>query len=327
MRIHLIAYVDPFSAGSGGGEAVLRRLIEAGRARGHQVSRTHLLPNAVFDDESDVDLVVMADVWNVPGHRSRLPRRLLARIPGAALWRYRRRVQRAMWRRYVHLDNAYVDICDLPYLPCNGEARGPECPFKSGLDRRCFAHRNAPMYERAARTVFLSPLHRDTVLARLERPGLAERAAVCRPLLDPEPFRAAAGRSRGRPVERLYLGPINEAKGLDGMRDLGVETIVAVGTLAGEASAEAPPAFAELRPPVPPAEVPDLLASARSVVALPRWPEPQGRYVLEAALAGCELIANDRVGALSFDLGPTDDALYAGAVDELWRGLEELART
>jgi glycosyltransferase involved in cell wall biosynthesis len=320
MKVHVISYVDPHGGSPGGGEAMLRTLLNAGALRGHAIARTHVLPQPVFERIGDPDLVLMADVWNVPGHRRRLLRRALRRLPGTAQWRYHQRVARAMTMRYVHLDNAYVDICDLDYLPCNGEARGRGCPFKPGGE--CFVHANAAMYERAAGLVFVSPLHRDTILGRLERPELADRSWVCRPLIDPTPLRAAARRSRERPIERLYLGPLTEAKGLDAMRGLGLETIHAVGR--APAAGNEPGEFAQLRPPVPAEEVPDLLASARAVVALPRWPEPQGRVALEAVLAGCELIANDRVGALSFDLPPDDERLYDGAADEFWRYLEGL---
>jgi glycosyltransferase involved in cell wall biosynthesis len=325
VNVHLLSYVDPYGGGQGGGEAMLRTLLEAGAGRGHRIVRTHMLPRPVFESLRGVDLVLMADVWNVPGHRRRLHRRMAGHLPGSAHWRYHRRVRRAGSVRYVHLDNAYVDICDLPYLPCNGTARGPRCPFKDGGRGACFAHGNAGMYEHADQLVFVSPLHRETVLARLERPDLIGQSTVCRPLVDPQPLRRAAGRSQGREIERLYLGPINEAKGLEEMRQtLGLETIHAVGRAGDRHSAAAADAFAELRPPVPPADVPDLLASARAVVTLPRWPEPQGRVALEAVLAGCELIANERVGALSFELRPDDDRLYEGAADDFWSGLEGL---
>lgn len=326
MRLHLISYVDPHGGGLGGGEAIVRELLAAGRARGHEISRTHVLPRPVFEPPGRPDLVLLVDVWNVPGHRRRLHRRVMRRLPGSALWRYDRRVRWASGRRYVHLDNAYVDLCDLPYLPCNGEARGPLCPHKTGRDRRCFAGRTRRLYEDAAHLIFLSPLHQRTVLARLEDEGLAERASICRPLIDPQPFRAAAARATTRPIDRLYLGPLTEAKGLDEMRDrLGLGTIHAVGRPPASLDRADAEALASLRPPVAREQVPELLASARALVMLPRWPEPQGRVALEAVLAGCELIGNDRLGALTFDQDPADDALYAGAADEVWQRLEGLA--
>jgi glycosyltransferase involved in cell wall biosynthesis len=226
----------------------------------------------------------------------------------------------------VHFDDAYVDICDLPYLPCNGEARCKKCPFKTGIDRRCFAHRNKRLYEHSATNWFVSPLHRDVVEQRLESQRELSPSAVCRPLLDPEPFREAGANARERPLELLYVGPFVEAKGLDNVdHAIGLEKVHAVGrSPRTRLRRSVTPPFASVRPPVAPAEMPALLASARRLVALPRWPEPQGRIALEASLAGCEVIGNDRVGAFSFGPKPTDDRLYAGAAEDFWERLEAL---
>ena len=70
-----------------------------------------------------------------------------------------------------------------------------------------------------------------------------------------------------------------------------------------------------------PADVPGLLNRGRVFVHLPRWPEPQGRTVAEAALCGCELKTNDRVGATSFGLDLADPATYDGALDEAWEAI------
>jgi hypothetical protein len=71
--------------------------------------------------------------------------------------------------------------------------------------------------------------------------------------------------------------------------------------------------------------MPEIYNRAQKFVFLPRWPEPQGRVVIEAALCGCELETNDLVGALGFDQLPQDPALCDGAAAEWWDRIEELA--
>jgi glycosyltransferase involved in cell wall biosynthesis len=323
MRIHVLSYIDP-DAGTGGGEAIVRELLRAGELRGHELSRTHLLNRPRFDPVGDIDLSLLIDVWNQPGHWQRPHRRLLQKIPWTSYARYRRRVDAAMAGSYVHFDNAYVDICDLPYLPCNGEARGPICPFKKQGDRRCFAWKNRRIYEDGIANWFLSPLHRSVVEGRLEAPNELPPARICRPLIDTEKFRAADGPRDRRPIERLYVGPLTEAKGLaEVVERFEPSSVHVVGRApGGEDMDDSLPEFASRRPPVAPDEMPELLGSAREVLFLPRWPEPQGRIALEAALAGCNLVANDRVGALTFSQEPDDERLYERAADDFWDQLE-----
>ena len=62
---------------------------------------------------------------------------------------------------------------------------------------------------------------------------------------------------------------------------------------------------------------------ARTFVFHPRWPEPFGRVVAEAALSGCELDTNDNVGALSYGVDLRDAAVYSAAPD-FWLAIESL---
>jgi glycosyltransferase involved in cell wall biosynthesis len=228
----------------------------------------------------------------------------------------------------VHFDNAYVDICDLPYLPCNGLAQGPMCPFKRWPDRRCFAYLNRRMYDRSLLNWFVSPLHRDVVLRRFGSDPPQAATAVCRPLLDPEPFRQAGRGGKPRTIEMLYVGPLVEAKGYpEVVRRFGLGSTTFVGSAPTRRSLRAVlrrAHRADHQDRVDSRDMPGLLASAKRLAALPRWPEPQGRVVLEAQLAGCEVVANDRVGALTFRFDPTDPRLYEGAADEFWRRVESV---
>ena len=63
---------------------------------------------------------------------------------------------------------------------------------------------------------------------------------------------------------------------------------------------------------------------AKNFVFLPRWPEPQGRVVVEAAMCGCNLITNQNVGATSFPFDLANPANFAGAEDEFWSAIEQI---
>jgi hypothetical protein len=63
---------------------------------------------------------------------------------------------------------------------------------------------------------------------------------------------------------------------------------------------------------------------AKNFVFLPRWPEPQGRVVIEAALCGCNLITNDHVGATSFPFDISDSSNFQNATEEFWEAIEGL---
>jgi hypothetical protein len=75
---------------------------------------------------------------------------------------------------------------------------------------------------------------------------------------------------------------------------------------------------------IPYHEVPILMNRAKSFVFLPRWPEPQGRVVIEAALCGCRLITNDRVGATSFPFDISRIDHFKGATADFWDKIEWL---
>jgi glycosyltransferase involved in cell wall biosynthesis len=76
---------------------------------------------------------------------------------------------------------------------------------------------------------------------------------------------------------------------------------------------------------VPYDRIPEYMNRAKNFVFLPRWPEPQGRVVVEAALCGCNLITNENVGATSFpfDIGRSEN--FQNATGEFWDAVEHLA--
>lgn len=301
--VNYVAYIDPLAHG-GGGELIMREVLAVARARGTDVRVSSLYPTRRLDAAHDARFTVAADLHNIPQRWwSRWPDGWLEETLGC--------------RPYVHVDNAYVDVCDLGYLPCNGEREAPACPFKQRRwlrDTRCFTSRTAELYRAAALNVFLSPLHRS-IVQRLVGERTVGRSFVMRPIIDTGRFRNEHG---PRDIEYLYLGHFNEAKGADEImaRFPGGNIVIA-----GRVEHRKYRHFGRQLGPVGYDDVPALLNRAKVFVHLPHWPEPQGRGVVEAALCGCRLLLNDHVGAASFDFDLADPRSYEGAAEEAWEAI------
>jgi glycosyltransferase involved in cell wall biosynthesis len=319
MRINYVAYFDPLRYG-GGGEMILRGLIEAGRRRGHTIRVTTVRPHRTAIDEG-ADLYWLTDAFNFPGT-----------LKSLGAWRHFDEAwlrDIAARRPFVHFSNAYVDICNLGWLPCSGNA-APRCPYKSPWTVRrnlaakdfgttCFARKALvrELFERSRLNVFLSPLHEritHDVLQLAHRPP----SYVMKPAIDAQRFN---NRGMERDIDYLFVGVIGEAKGLDEMRARYRDAdIHFVGRVAPGAKLD----FGTHHGHVPYDRVPELMNRARHFVFLPRWPEPQGRVVVEAALCGCKLVTNDNVGATSFPFDLSRSENFAGAEDEFWKRMESL---
>lgn len=279
MRIAWISYLD-FDVFSGGGERTQRRIVEEGRARGHSIvpspflgrrpqraaRRTGLYRSLTIDWGADV--FVLANLRNSPHLRQRIPERVIDRALGTG--------------RAVVLENAWVDVCPLD-LPCQGD---PErCPASCD---RSYGRR---LFSRAMGAVFVSPMHRDLTarVLRIELPP----SVIAHPMVDPATFRLLG---LERDIDVLYVGAINEAKGYyELIEEFGPDRL----TLAGP-NYLGHPVVGTYLGEVPNQQLPGLYNRARTFAHLPRWVEPQGRTVTEASLCGCELITNERVGAMSF---------------------------
>lgn len=305
VKIGVVSFVNPF-AWSGGGELCTRSLIEAAPHSGHRLALQALWPEPRFDPIDDVEGWLLVDLHNLPGLQRRPDRRLLRRVPGRAEHRFGRALARALREPYVHLDNAYVDTCDRPYLPCGGSEAFSRCPYKRV--GRCHRLTGQPIYEGARRSFFVSPLHARTV-ARLQ-PDVLMKTSILRPNFDPRPF-AEAGQSV-RDIEHLYVGTITEAKGADLLAGLGGLTVVT------PRSTRVDLPDARVLVGVDHGDMPAIYGRARRFVFRARWPEPFGRVVAEAALAGCELVVEGEIGALSFEQHPADLGLYERANEEFW---------
>lgn len=319
--IDVLSFLDPFHY-RGGGEMISSALIDCGRNRGHDINIVSVRPRR-GNLRARSDLFVLIDVFN-HGHSWR----------SLGAWR-----AFESWvldiatndGRFVHFINAYADVCNLPYLPCSGSGGGgggcPEKPLTHGLgwlyrDRTssCFAERASvrSLFTRSKLNIFLSPLHRDVSHRLLGVGDGAPPSFVLGPMIDTNRFRKLG---LERDIEYLFVGVIGEAKGLQEMRRRFAGTdIHLVGRLGyGEVLD-----FGRHIPHVPYDEVPIWMNRARNFVFLPRWPEPQGRVVVEAALCGCTIVGNDFVGALSFGYDLSDPNNFTDEETRFWTAIEEV---
>jgi hypothetical protein len=228
---------------------------------------------------------------------------------------------------FVHLATAYADVCNLAYLPCSGRAT-PLCPLKPlefmqqvtlrDFRTHCFARKDIVrrVHQMAALNVFLSPLHKQTVEGVLSI--ALEPTFLLKPMIDVNAFR---NEGRPRDIDFLFVGVISEAKGIIEMRERFKHAdLHLIGQLAPGTTLD----FGRHVGQVPYQEIPRWMNRAKNFVFVPRWPEPQGRVVAEAALCGCNIIANRNVGALSFGFDLADRTQYGGTEKEFWQTLEGL---
>ena len=323
LRINAFSFMHPQVHG-GGGEMISRALLETGRARGHDVRISSVRPIRE-EQHAEPDLVLFIDIHNT-GHTWR----------ALGAWRgFSQSTLRAAAGQapFVHLSNAYVDVCNLPYLPCSGQRAGGACPAKAGIpwaQRRmllrdgstdCSASHASRrwLYEEAALNVYLSPLHQRVTQSLLQLDD-SPPSYVLTPMIDTSHF---YNRGIERDIDYLFVGVISEAKGLDAMRKQYWDKNI---WLLGRVSPDVKLDFGRHVPHVAYDEVPFYMNRAKNFVFLPRWPEPQGRVVAEAALCGCNIIGNENVGALSFDMDLSDAANYTGVEAGFWDRVEGLVK-
>ncbi|MHB0914092.1 MAG: glycosyltransferase family protein [Thermoleophilia bacterium] len=309
LKVNFLSQINPLRV-SGGGEMINRELIEAGREMGHEIRLCAAYPEAENDHFDEADIYILSDVQNQPTAKQRLDKNMLREI--------------IRDRPFLHLDNAYVDCCDLPYLPCNGNTDGRTCSFKNSLGaqrrrmlkrRGCFAAETREMYTNSLLNVFLSPLHRMTT-QKIIGPEAVGAYYELRPTIDTALF---VNEERQRDIGNLFVGPLNEAKGLESMKQMFPNGDIVI---VGPAPSGDNEGFGQQMGKVGYEEIARYMNRARNFVFLPRWPEPMGRVVVEAALCGCNLVTNDNVGATSFAFDIGDPGNLMGAADEFWARVE-----
>jgi len=315
MKINYIGHLDPFKF-SGGGEMVLGRLLRWGEVhRGHKISLNTANPKfRSFDPRAD--LIFMADLFNNPLGFKKIKEGWINELLHS-------------WN-YIHFDNSYVDACNLDYLPCSGRPN-EQCQYKSfknfasnlrrrEFSRQCFQGNPLvkKIYHKSLLNVFVSPLHKQVLSNML---GLENtKNFILRPLIDTKKF---TNMGLDRDIDYLFVGIAGEAKGLENLRQMFAGNDKKL-TIIGRRDGNEDLGFAEYLGYKPYDELPTYFNRAKNFVYLPRWPEPQGRVVVEAALCGCNLITNENIGALSFGFEISDPNNFMNVEAEFWDHLESL---
>jgi glycosyltransferase involved in cell wall biosynthesis len=319
MNVECLSYMNPLEYG-GGGEMITRALINEGEARGHTININSVRPG-IRTKSRDTDLFWLVDVFNFPQ---------TLRSRGAWLQFSRSWLEHiADNAKFIHMNNAYVDVCNLGYLPCSGNAK-TSCDHKSianisrnialrDFSKSCFAMDPLvkKIFMQSALNVYLSPLHQSVIEKILGSKGLA-KSLIVKPTVDSNLF---YNQNIERDIDYLFVGVIGEAKGLAEMREKYADKdIHFVGKVAPGERLD----FGVYHGSLPYSEVAKIMNRAKNFVFLPRWPEPQGRVVIEAAMCGCNLITNDNVGATSFPFNIGDATNFIGAAGEFWDVVEKL---
>lgn len=316
MKINYVAYLDPFHF-HGGGEMIMNDLLDYAKNIGFEINITSMRP---FQNhyQKDADLTILCDIFNEPTLSKKFDLAFINEIIENHI--------------YIHFDNSYVDSCDLAYLPCNGESK-EKCNHKSifnlksniqrrTLSTKCFQANNIvhKIYKNSIANIFLSPLHYAQVSKMLDiqdRPYF-----ILRPTVDTEKF---YNTNQERDVEYIFAGAISEAKGVENLKKYFENTdkkLLMIGkNIYGEELS-----FAEYTGFISYDEMPKYFNRAKNFIYLPRWPEPQGRVVVEAALCGCNLITNKNVGATSFDFDISDKENLRDAVKEFWDYIDSIMK-
>jgi glycosyltransferase involved in cell wall biosynthesis len=137
-----------------------------------------------------------------------------------------------------------------------------------------------------------------------------------RPQIDTSRFRPLG---MERDIDVLYVGTINRAKGYENLIDrFGPDRLTFVGPNGLDE-----PIQGTWLGPIANEKLPEIYNRARTFAHLPDWIEPMGRTVVEAALCGCELALNDRVGVTSYDVQDWRDPSRVGTnASRFWSELE-----
>jgi glycosyltransferase involved in cell wall biosynthesis len=281
VKISWLTYLDPFVF-SGGGELHDRLLIEVGRRRGHEIvvspwlrnrpqrlrRRARLSRRVPVDWEAD--LFVLANIRNHGPRGDRFPQATVE--------------QALQSGRAVILADAWVDVCALD-LPCDGDPS--RCPLSCS---RAWANK---LYGAALVAVFVSPMQRRLIESVIDVP-LPGAVIYSRPQIETSLFRPLGMQ---RDIDVLYVGSINRAKGYQNLIErFGADRLTFVG-----ANHLDQPIQGTWLGPMAYEQLPQIFNRARTFAHLPEWIEPMGRTVVEAALCGCELVLNDRVGVTSYE--------------------------
>lgn len=301
MKVNFVSYLNPEKF-SGGGEKIALAVISEMRKRGWKVRLVSARPLR-FSYHCKADITVLCDIDNRSAYPTnnnffRIPEFFVRHVMTCGLVT-------------VHYSNAYVDLCRHDYLPCNGEIT--RCKCVKALEPRV-----GLLNSMVDMGVYLSPLHKKTSLKVLKNFHITppKKLEVMGPCIDTKIFK---NYSINRDIDYLFVGVIGEAKGLSEIRQkYGDKDIHFIGKIEDGQTLD----FGTYHGVLPYDEIAKYMNRAKNFIFLPRWNEPQGRVVHEAALCGCNILGNENIGATSFNFDIANPKNYDGHVERIIDSIE-----
>lgn len=215
------------------------------------------------------------------------------------------------------------------------------CRFRAHYPRleKCQACPYLPfwrrMFDESLLNLFLSPLHRSLYFEVMPELENHPSELICPPV-DTSLFKPQQGVPR-RENHAIYAGVIADYKGIREIieygkqhRELTIDFVGPVGhpLLHGSELAQQIVAngFKHL-PPVAYNQMPQLLSSYQYAIELPPFTMPCERFILEAYLCGCQILANQNVGFLSWKFKNRKEAKRETekSTEKFWKSVEKYA--
>lgn len=276
---------------AGGAEASDRTTVIEGIRRGHEFR--FQLPDGNVNI-SDLDVAVVSNAVRYP---SEILARLADNVP-------------TVW--YLH---DYFGACSHRLFYPLAERCFKRCPVAS------FA---GQVLTKAKLLVWLSPLHREAWLKL--HPELENVPYHLHPSpVEPGPFEDAARTMNRQPGTVLGVNVLSSFKGRDNVLQYAKEHPELKFLFVGEPDEDCvlPPNCRAMKG-IPSEQMPMLLGQSESLIHLPASPEPFARVIPEAVFAGCRLIVNDKIGALSYGWKSKDEVKQAlrAAPGKFWEAVE-----
>lgn len=292
----LIYYLTgyPPRADTGGGGLANKSLIKAGEGRGHTIK--------VYSSEEDTPTTKPDLYW-------------LSNMNGRFSLEFIKRATDGWAIPFIVQDDAYQNLCPQPtreyklcfqdrYFEANWpgsldtDFEGQQCTYDNCF-KICRYSLMDTLLLHCKASISVSPMHGD--IWRKIFPQIDGRQVIVEPQIDPDVFKATyPGKYDRQDDLYLYVGTIAKGKGyLNCLQYVDIQGghLVTIGDIHHTIPRNKVRNWLGHRPY---SEMPRLYSMASYLIHLPEWPEPQGRNVIEALLCGCRVIANDRVGALSY---------------------------
>lgn len=254
-----------------GGSTALKSIVKIIEDIGYK--NTYISPEDDWIDPDEFDVILCQDIFNDPQGSS---------------W-----FDKDQYFRFLNSNTKSI-VMECAYTGCTEKPYGIGGKVNFGnYEPNQLSFFMKDLMAKSAINIFVSPLHKREFEKFL---GSAVSNYVnYYQIVDTEIFN---NKNKDRDIPFLFVGALNWFKGLDDVVNIfGDKGLHVVGR--GHPSLVFPNGVKYLGD-LKPNELADIYNRTINFVHMPRWQEPFGITVLEAALCGCNLILNENVGALSF---------------------------